>query len=256
MKIKSILTISLILNALALGVCVKLMPVKYVTESANRSLEVPPPASTLPVVQAPSFSWTQIQSEDNATLITNLRRIGCPEQTIRWIITGKLDDFYAEKSRTLPHSISTEEDLKKLEQYENRMLSNLLSSPTPQMSTKEVPQNRMENSGTTAQEGESLQGESNSVLKEEPIQLPVAFQNVNPAEVQLDPLQQGAVAQVQQQFLDAVGGSNQNPNDPAYRQRWVKAQPQYDEQLMIKLGTEAYNLYQINAVQQAIKAGH
>jgi hypothetical protein len=40
---------------------------------------------------------------------------------------------------------------------------------------------------------------------------------------------------LQQDFTDAVGGTNQNPNDPAYRTRWIAAQDYSDQMFKLKV---------------------
>jgi LysM repeat protein len=40
------------------------------------------------------FDWSQVESEDYTSYIENLRRIGCPEETIRDIIVADVDDLY------------------------------------------------------------------------------------------------------------------------------------------------------------------
>src|ERR1041385_3892785 len=66
-------------------------------------------ASILPATNAPAqnrtnilvrkqfFSWQQVESDDYPTYITNLRDIGCPEQTIRDIIIADVNALYARK---------------------------------------------------------------------------------------------------------------------------------------------------------------
>ena len=53
----------------------------------------PPPAASGPV-RPPEFRWSQIESEDYPTYITNLRGIGAPEKTIRDIILADVEKLY------------------------------------------------------------------------------------------------------------------------------------------------------------------
>jgi len=47
------------------------------------------------LVRRENFTWEQVQSANYAALIKNLRAIGCPEQTIRDIITSDVNRIYA-----------------------------------------------------------------------------------------------------------------------------------------------------------------
>jgi hypothetical protein len=49
------------------------------------------------VVRLQNFTWDQVQSTNYAILIKNLRAIGCPEQTIRDIVTTDIDRIYAQR---------------------------------------------------------------------------------------------------------------------------------------------------------------
>ncbi len=55
----------------------------------------------VPAVASPTrpatFHWNQLESEEYPAFIANLRAIGCPEQTIRDIISGELTKKSNEK---------------------------------------------------------------------------------------------------------------------------------------------------------------
>jgi hypothetical protein len=55
------------------------------------------PARPNVVVRRQSFSWQEVESPDYPTYITNLRNIGCPEQTIRDIIIADVNSLYSRK---------------------------------------------------------------------------------------------------------------------------------------------------------------
>src|ERR1043165_5380368 len=69
------------------------------------SLSVPvvaPDATAAPtrpnvVLRRQFFTWQEVESADYPTYITNLRNIGCPEQTIRDIIIADINALYARK---------------------------------------------------------------------------------------------------------------------------------------------------------------
>ena len=55
---------------------------------------------------------------------------------------------------------------------------------------------------------------------------------------------------LRQNFVDAIGGPNQNPSDPAYLQRWQTAQQMSDQQFILDFGTQAFMSQQQKRVQQ------
>jgi hypothetical protein len=49
------------------------------------------------VVRRQFFNWSEIESDDYPTFIANLRRIGCPELTIRDIIVADVNQMFAQR---------------------------------------------------------------------------------------------------------------------------------------------------------------
>src|SRR5689334_1834296 len=49
------------------------------------------------VLRRQLFSWQEVESPDYPTYITNLKNIGCPEQTIRDIIIADVNSLYARR---------------------------------------------------------------------------------------------------------------------------------------------------------------
>lgn len=56
-----------------------------------------PSVKTNVVLRRQSFSWSEVESPDYRTFIANLRRIGCPEKTIRDIVVADVNELYAER---------------------------------------------------------------------------------------------------------------------------------------------------------------
>jgi hypothetical protein len=83
--------------------------------------------------------------------------------------------------------------------------------------------------------------------------LPLVFQPVDPGYMKITPEQQQVIDDLQQGFLDEVGGADQDPNDPQYRQRWAQVRPLFDQRLKTQLGQQFFLQYQIAAGQQAAK---
>jgi LysM repeat protein len=61
------------------------------------------------VIRRQFFSWTQVESPDYPTYITNLREIDCPEQTIRDIIIADVNALFAKRIATDPDIVSPEQ---------------------------------------------------------------------------------------------------------------------------------------------------
>ena len=59
------------------------------------------PAAAAPVASSQKFDWRLVESEDYRKYIANLRAIGCPEETIRDIITADVNKLYESKRKEL-----------------------------------------------------------------------------------------------------------------------------------------------------------
>jgi hypothetical protein len=66
-------------------------------QTSTQFLQVTGAVRTNVVVRRQFFSWAELESSDYPTYIANLRRIGCPEATIRDIIVADVNDLYARK---------------------------------------------------------------------------------------------------------------------------------------------------------------
>ncbi len=55
----------------------------------------------LPAKPGQSFDWQMVESEDYKKYIANLRAIGCPEETIRDIISADVNKLFADRKRAL-----------------------------------------------------------------------------------------------------------------------------------------------------------
>jgi hypothetical protein len=61
----------------------------------------------------------------------------------------------------------------------------------------------------------------------------------------LTPLQQAALAAIQDQFLKTVGDPNQNPDDAAYAKSWMDAQAKADQSYKLFFGYQAFSQMQL-----------
>lgn len=72
---------------------------------------------------------------------------------------------------------------------------------------------------------------------------PVVLKAMDYEGLGLPPLQPAVAQKLQEQFVQEVGGLNQNPEDAAYRQRWLTATQHANDLLRAQIGWEAFNAY-------------
>lgn len=76
--------------------------------------------------------------------------------------------------------------------------------------------------------------------------VPLAFRPLPPEVAAANPQLADAVRGLQQNFIDAVGGGpDQNPNDPAYYQRWTAAEANINEQYRLLVGDQKFLIEQM-----------
>ncbi len=111
MKPKTILIVSVLLNVVLLGGLglliknrsgVKVEP-KWVPAAERGSspervegsdLSAQPNGTSETVPKGPPFRWSQVESEDYAKYVRNLRSVGCPERTIRDIVAADVNALF------------------------------------------------------------------------------------------------------------------------------------------------------------------
>jgi hypothetical protein len=206
-----------------------------------------------PVVEggAPApFRWSQLESKDYRVYIKNLRAIGCPGQTIRDIITADVDSLYKARSRELREKLAalangplsecagTEPglvaELNKLPGEENAVIAGLLGIQT-------VSQNGAEDAPAPTR------APRRRPPVEGPISVPVVLTDVDLASLHFDASRIQVIDSLRQRFIEELGGPGQDPSDPAYRERWQKAQPEIDGMLKGMIGINAYQEYDLAA---------
>jgi hypothetical protein len=101
------LGISLLANlalAVALFVSLRREPAAHTEVSLpftnTHAAHVTLPGRTNVVVRRQLFTWAELESSDYPTYIANLRRIGCPEPTIRDIIVADVNEMFERKMAT------------------------------------------------------------------------------------------------------------------------------------------------------------
>ena len=208
------------------------------TETNSREVDTQPSPDYRTNVQP--FQWGQLESTDYRTYIANLRGIGCPEQTIRDIITADVDSVFAKRRDALTESTasaSMKNSLTTLREEEDRFLIALLG---PQ-SEKDAPAQVAANS----QPARLLRAKSPDSIPA----LPLVLQNVDLTALKLNSSQIEVIDNLRQKFREEIA-TGSDTNDPAYRERWLKAQHESDSLLRGMLGTDVYMNFQGLAANQ------
>jgi len=181
-----------------------------------------------PRIQPMQFRWAQIESSNYRTYISNLRGIGCPEQTIRDIITADVHALYApqlarlaEGRGGLNNSAAAEGELSRLRKEEASVLARLFGESISELASSGIAQS-----------------------EQEPAELPLVFQQVDSTKFALDETQMETLNELRQRFREAIGDPNQDPNTPSYRERWQAAQRENDEMVSGLLGGDFFVDYQ------------
>ena len=81
--------------------------------------------------------------------------------------------------------------------------------------------------------------------------MPLIMTSIDPAQLPLNDGQMQAIGALREDFLDQIGGPNQDASDPGYRRRWQKAQPSADDELRGLLGISAWEGLQLQQYYQA-----
>lgn len=197
-----------------------------------------------------AFRWSQIESPDYRTYIGNLRGIGCPERTIRDLITADVDSLYAVRRDELTRKLGAvdsfithpnarqelETGLQGLHAEEEQVLAVLLGSED----------------GSTQIAGRTSAASSGEATENAPVSIPLVFQEIPPG-IQLDARQIEVFNKLRQAFQADLEGTSMDRNDPAYRKSWQEAQRRNDEQLQGMLGGEFFLDYQVQVANRSVQ---
>ena len=255
---KTLFTVSIILNlVLAVGLALLLQgrpnpvvrPLPSVTVKtngpANLVMAQTQPKVTSSTNPAP-FRWSQLWGRTYYDYIKNLRGIGCPEGALRAIVSADVHAVFKRKTQDLE---------KKIADLDHGSWTNQIAGADTEIALKSKLQQIPE---VEAAEIDKLLGIEPALAqvspkearsRDQPISVPLALQNVDLTSMNLSDDQKQVLASIRQSFLDQIGGTNQDANDPAYLERWQQAQPQADNMLRGMLGTSFYLNYQLAAFQ-------
>jgi hypothetical protein len=256
---KGFLIVSLCLNVVLMALVVGLIAARQPATSPESALvRIQPtnwPQEEAPLAHAGSlqsklatmtfkrFNWSQVESTNYETYVANLRSIGCPQQTIRDILTADIDTAY----------------IPRREQIERGVIGSLAAR---QQADTQLAQLRFEEAWVLS----TLLGETTTAPQSPPnarpmvpaarnirAVMPLAFVDLDTSTLPLDQQQVAIVDQVRLGFEQELGA--QDPNDPAYRQRWDIAQHNADDRLRGMLGSKVFIQYQRQAANQVASGG-
>lgn len=267
---RNLLKISLAMNGVALAGIVILWKhhwgasgqIMFQTQNARLAASFVPPQSSQNMAQLQvvrEFDWSQIESADYPTYVANLRKIGCPEQTLRDIIVADVDTLYAPRRARLEQMLSNggssfgqsarpvETELLQLRKEEAALIATLLGGNQPANLAEPLDSNVVAGIASTVQLPQPPPSDTTLFPLSQKIVMPLAFQPVDPSILNLKPEQLAAINLLRENFMTEIGGANQTPDDPTYLKRWRRAQPAADEMMQGLMGVEAFENYQIAA---------
>jgi hypothetical protein len=238
-----------------------------VVSRRKETAAIPPQVVAVPVPVAAArqppkpFRWGQLEStNDYRVYVANLRAIGCPEPTIRDIVSGDAERGFSFERAQLGLDGSGSGKWSRLQQAQT--VATLLGKPAPIAEAAATAQNSaihtLPDDGTQVAKVQTgaQNAEQSSVNPAQNVKpppklattyvpsYPLAFENVNQDVLNLSAGQKAAIQQVQQQFVNEVGDPNQDPSSPAYLAKWQTAQSSADDMLRGLLGTQAYMAYE------------
>jgi hypothetical protein len=212
----------------------------------------PPSAVSKPSDQPPTrfslFHWSQLDSSDYHFYVKNLRAIGCPEPTVRAIVTADVDSVY----QIVEHKLD-----QKLAEVEGGSWSNQLSSYSSEQALKAAWQKIPDEETARIADLLGLKPDQTQVASSAPaapLTMPLVMQNIDLSALNLNADQKLMIAGLRQDFFKQIGGTNQDPNGLAYQARWQKAQPDADNMLEAALGNDMYTKYQLAAHQLMLES--
>jgi hypothetical protein len=266
---KKILKISMVLNLGLLGGLVfvlaggrkpvsdSLPPAAFETRRLlNEVAATPQPTPTR--VEPKPFHWSQLESTNYQVYVKNLRTVGCPEPTLWAIVKTDVYSAFSQRRQELRQKITdlasgsgslrletfnAEQKLKveiqQLNETEAAEIARLMGWQAAPATVAATDSKLATAPGRRQQAAPA------------PVVMPIAFHNLDHTGVKLDDGQLQAISELRQSFIEKIGGVNQDPNDPAYLERWQKAQPEMDNLLQGMIGSEAFQNIELQASARA-----
>jgi hypothetical protein len=257
---KKPLQISLLLNAVLLGFLIFVWtsrpPVAtYDVPHAPPAGPPPPVVSTpippvVPSSRPAPLRWSQLYSSDYHNYVKNLRAIGCPEPTVRAIVTADVDSVYQLIASQLEQKLGALAKSPLVDQLKSTGTDQALRSSLQKLPAAEAAK-IADLLGLKSASTEAV-AESATAPSAAAVPMPLVMQNIDLSTLNLTDEQNRQVAQIKQDFLKQVSNADQNPDNPDSQARWKTAQSDADNMLMVMFGNELYNQYEVAAHQSML----
>jgi hypothetical protein len=212
-------------------------------------------AATPPISSRPEpapFRWSQLDSTNYHQYVKNLRGIGCPEPTLRAIVTADVHAVLWKRALALEQQLAALAEARRSGRPDAGNNEPALRSEMAALPEEEAAEiarllglSSSTNSVASAPLAPVRPGRQPRSQANRPVDMPLVFQNVDPVELGLNEEQMQVVNNLREDFTQQVGGENQDPNDPAYLARWQQAQPAMDDMLQGMLGEQVYTKLQM-----------
>jgi hypothetical protein len=220
--------------------------VASIAHPATAGIMAPVIAASSSMVAAP-FRWSQLDSKDYHVYVKNLREIGCPEPTVRAIVTADVDSVFRIYARQLEQQLS---DL------ENASWPKQLGASSSEATLKDeldkVPDQEAEKIAdllglkpVLAPVLATAPSFPQKSLADVPSAMPLVLQNIDPVALNLNDEQMQVITSLRQDFTNQVGEKSLDSNDPTYLARWHQAQAYEDSMLQGLLGNQVYTKFQM-----------
>ena len=251
---KTSLQISLVLNLALLGALIFIgverlrMPVQITSPAAQSTVADVATSTKLvaPQSEPTPFRWDQLYSKSYSDYVKNLRAIGCPEPTVRAIVTADVAAAYQALARQMEQ---------KLAAAANGSWSNQLSSASYEQALKDALQKIPDEEAAkiAGLSAENPTPVTTAVAPATSLTLPLVLQNVDLSALNLSNDQKQQIASIRQDFLQATGGANPSSIASPDQAAWQNAQTRADTILEGILGYDAYAQYQLAAYQAMLQ---
>jgi len=269
---KTSLKISLLVNLfLATMVC------RLAFRPKDKPAEAPPPVASQASILAASpatvsatqpqpepFRWHQLDATDYHSYVKNLRAIGCPEPTVRAIVTADVHAAFSQISHALKKNLAAladsswsnrltavnskqtwEAELQQLPGKEALEIAELLGTQTGTNSIAANDSLATNNVAAATNTAELTPHDRFLAARakqdaERPVAQPLVF-SLDPEIMTVmkpTPAQMEVINNLRQNFQQQLANTSQNPDDPAYLKQYQAAQIEADEQANMLLGPE------------------
>jgi hypothetical protein len=182
---------------------------------ASRGAHAPAVREAAPI--APRLSWKDLADADPGRFAVKLRAFGCPEDTISRILA------HAEAAPVVVEAVPTPAVATPVP------VAMPTVAPTPAPAAPAAP---------TFAYG-AVPPDVVIVAPQGCVPLPVAFQEM-PQDARMTVAQRIKLDAIQQEFIAAIGGPNQDPASEEYLNRWRQAQPKCDAAFKAAFGPTAF----------------